>query len=107
MARCELSGKSPVVKNIVSHSNIKNKSTAYPNVQQKKLFSEALNQQVSLKIATSTIRTVDHKGGFDRYIAQADPQMLSKRAKAIQIKVLKILRSDKASKNKTTMKSEA
>lgn len=99
MARCELSGKSPVVKNIVSHSNIKNKSTAYPNVQQKKLFSEALNQQVSLKVAASTIRTVDHVGGFDRYIAQADPEMLSKRAKAIQTKVLKILRTNKKKKS--------
>ena len=99
MARCELSGKSPVVKNIVSHSNIKNKSTAYPNVQQKKLFSEALNQQVSLKLATSTIRTVDHVGGFDRYIAKADPAVLSKRAKAIQTKVLKVLRSNKKKKS--------
>ena len=100
MARCELSGKSPVVKNIVSHSNIKNKSVAYPNVQQKKLFSEILNQRVSLKMATSTIRAVDHMGGFDRYIVQANPDVLSKRAKAIQIKVLKILRFKSNKSNK-------
>jgi len=98
MSRCELSGKSPVVKNKVSHSNIKNKSTAFPNIQQKKLFSEALNQTVSLKVATSTIRTVDHVGGFDRYITQMDSDVLSKRAKAIQTKILRILRSNKKKK---------
>ncbi len=98
MARCELSGKSPVVKNKVSHSNIKNKSTAFPNIQQKKLFSEALNQTVSLKIAASTIRTVDHVGGLDRYITQMDSDLLSKRAKVIQTKILRILRSNKKKK---------
>ena len=99
MARCELSGKSPVSKNIVSHSNIKNKSKAYPNIQQKKLFSGTLNQQVSLKLAASTIRTVDHVGGFDRYITQADPGVLSKRAKTLQTKILKLLRSNKKKKS--------
>jgi large subunit ribosomal protein L28 len=98
MSRCELSGKSPVVKNKVSHSNIKNKSKAFPNIQQKKLFSEALNQTVSLKIAASTIRTVDHVGGFDRYITQTDSDVLSKRAKSIQTKILRILRSNKKKK---------
>ena len=102
MAKCELSGKGPVAKNIVSHSNIKNKSTAYPNVQQKKLFSSALNQQVSLKIATSTIRNIDHAGGLDRYIVKADDSVLSKRAKTFKSKVLKVLRS-----NTKTTKSEA
>lgn len=104
MARCELSGKGPVVKNIVSHSNIKNKSTAYPNVQQKKLFSSALNQQVSLKIATSTIRNIDHAGGLDRYIVKTDDEVLSKRAKTLKAKVLKVLRSNKKT---TKTKSEA
>ena len=33
MARCELTGKGPVVKNLVSHSNIKTKSTANANIQ--------------------------------------------------------------------------
>ncbi len=56
MSRCELSGKSPVVKNLVSHSNIKTKSVANPNVQRKRIFSKSLNQMVRLYMATSTIR---------------------------------------------------
>ena len=93
MAKCELSGKGPVAKNIVSHSNIKNKSTAMPNVQPKKLFSETLDRLVSLKLATSTIRTVEHRGGLDRYIVNADDSLLSKRAKTVKTQILKKLRT--------------
>lgn len=94
MAKCELSGKGPVAKNIVSHSNIKNKSIANPNVQPKRLFSDALNRLVSLKIATSTIRTIEHVGGFDRYITKkTDDAVLSKRARAVKSQILKKLRT--------------
>ena len=53
MPRCELSGKSPEVKNLVSHSNIKTKSVALPNVQQKRLYSTLLGEMIDLKLATS------------------------------------------------------
>ena len=100
MAKCELSGKGPVSKNIVSHSNIKNKSTAMPNIQPKRLFSETLDRLVSLKLATSTIRTIEHVGGFDRYIIKADDSVLSKRAMTVKTQILKKLRS--ATKTKAT-----
>jgi len=93
MARCELTGKGPVTKNKVSHSNIKNKSIAMPNVQPKRLFSETLDRLVSLKLATSTIRTIEHSGGFDRYIVKADDAVLSKRAMTVKSQILKKLRS--------------
>ena len=80
MSRCELSGKGPVVKNLVSHSNIKTKSRAYPNIQQKKLYSQTLNQLVGFKVATSAIRDIEHKGGLDTYILNQSDNKLSKRA---------------------------
>ncbi len=80
MSRCELSGKSPVVKNLVSHSNIKTKSVANPNVQRKRIFSKALNQMVRLYMATSTIRDMEHMGGLDTYILNQNDGVLSKRA---------------------------
>lgn len=84
MSRCELTGKGPVVKNLVSHSNIKTKSTAQPNVQKKRIFSRVLNQMVRLSIATSTIRDMEHVGGFDNYMLNADDSKLSK--KALEVK---------------------
>ncbi len=80
MSRCELTGKGPVVKNRVSHSNIKTKSTALPNVQKKRIFSRTLNMMVRLQIATSAIRDMGHTGGFDEFILNQDDSVLSKRA---------------------------
>jgi len=87
MPRCELSGKGPVVKNLVSHSNIKTKSTAYPNIQSKRVYSQALNSFVNFKVATSTLRTLEHKGGLDSYILKQDDKKLSKRALTVKNKI--------------------
>ena len=85
MAICELSGKKPVIKNLVSHSNIKTKKLVQPNVQYKRLFSKKLNKFFKLKLATSTLRTIDHIGGFDSYILKQDDVKLSKRALKIKL----------------------
>ena len=93
MPQCELTGKGPSVKNKVSHSNIKTKSVAHPNIQQKRLFSRALNQMVNLKMATSTIRTIEHVGGLDAYILNQPNESLSKRALAVKTKIQRHIRS--------------
>lgn len=87
MSRCELTGKSPVVKNLVSHSNIKTKSTAMPNVQRKRIFSRSLNQMVRLYVATSAIRDMEHSGGFDQYILNQPSELLSKRAIEVKAQI--------------------
>lgn len=93
MSRCELTGKSPVVKNSVSHSNIKTKGVAYPNIQRKRVYSQVLDQMFGFKMATTTLRTMEHQGGFDAFILRAATDKMSKRAKAIQKRV-----SDKLNK---------
>jgi large subunit ribosomal protein L28 len=80
MPRCELTGKKPVVKNLVSHSNIKTKSTAQPNIQKKRVFSKVLGQLVTLRMAASTLRDMEHSGGFDKFILNRCDSELSKRA---------------------------
>lgn len=95
MSKCEITGKGPVVKNLVSHSNIKTKSTAQPNVQKKRVFSRVLNEMVRLQIATSTIRDMEHAGGFDTYILKSDDAKLSKRAMAVKVKIKRKITSKK------------
>lgn len=95
MSRCELTGKSPQVKNLVSHSNIKTKSTAFPNVQQKRIFSNLLNEMVSLKMATSTLRSIDHVGSFDKYVLNQPDEKLSKKALTVKNRMLRKLRGQK------------
>ena len=104
MSRCELTGKSPVVKNKVSHSNIKTKSIALPNVQKKRLYSKVLNQFVRLQISTSALRDVEHMGGFDVFIIRQNPEKLSKRATEARAMIVAKMKSKKKSATKATAK---
>ena len=98
MPRCELTGKGPEVKNLVSHSNIKTKSIALPNVNYKRVFSPLLNQMVRLKIASSTIRSMEHMGGFDKFILNQSDTKLSKKALEFKTRMLRKLRGSSKSK---------
>jgi large subunit ribosomal protein L28 len=100
MPRCELTGKAPEVKNLVSHSNIKTKSVALPNVQQKRIFSPLLGTMISLKLAASTIRSIDHVGSVDKFILNAPDKRLTKRALTLKTRMLRKLRGQAGSKKK-------
>lgn len=91
MSKCELTGKGPIVKNLVSHSNVKTKKWMKPNIQKRRLFSEALSCFVTLRIANSTVRTIDHVGGFDRFILRQPSSVLSKRALQVKGRVSKVV----------------
>ena len=91
MPICELTSKKPVVINLVSHSHIKTKSRSRPNIQSKKLYSQALRQNFTFRIAMSTLRTIEHKGGFDAFILNQNPSVLSKKAMFVQKKIKKKL----------------
>lgn len=91
MARCELTGKGPVVKNLVSHSNIKTKSRAFLNIQSKRVFSKSLNKLVRFKMAVSTIKNMEASGGFDSFLLRQSDDQLSKRALSVKNKVRKKL----------------
>jgi large subunit ribosomal protein L28 len=95
MSRCELTGKSVVVKNLVSHSNIKTKSKAAPNIQKKRIFSKSLNQMVRLQMATSAIRDMEHMGGFDTFLLNQDDSVLSQRALAVKNRIRRKMRAQK------------
>lgn len=95
MSRCELTGKGVVVKNLVSHSNIKTKSTAQPNVQRKRIFSRTLNEMVRLYVATSAIRDMEHSGGFDAFILNVPEESLSKRAMEVKTKIRRKMNTKK------------
>jgi large subunit ribosomal protein L28 len=64
--RCELTGKGVQVGHRVSHSNIKSKHRFLPNLQKKRFWSTELNKFVTLRVTTSTIRTID-KLGLDHF----------------------------------------
>ena len=77
--RCELTGKSAQVGHKVSHSNIKTKRRFLPNLLNVTLISDSLGRQVRLRISAHALRSVDHRGGLDAFLAKARDVELSPR----------------------------
>lgn len=59
---CQLTGKSVMVGNNVSHSNRKTKRKFYPNLVTKKFFVPEEDSFITLKISTSALRNINKKG---------------------------------------------
>jgi large subunit ribosomal protein L28 len=91
--RCELTGKGVLVGHKVSHSNIKTKRRFLPNLANVTLQSEALKQNVRLRVSTNALKSVDHRGGLDAFLMKARDTDLSSRALELKRKVRKALAS--------------
>ena len=87
--RCELTGKGVLTGNNVSHAHNKTRRRFLPNLQRVSLHSDMLNQTVRFRVAASTLRTVDRKGGLDLFLLDADPRSLSTRARALRTRLEK------------------
>ena len=86
--RCELTGKSPLKGHNVSHSNNKTKRKFFPNLKKVSFKSDILKKNISLSVSNSALRTVDYKGGIDKFLKNAKAKKLSKKAKKIRNKII-------------------
>jgi large subunit ribosomal protein L28 len=87
--RCELTGKGVMTGHHVSHANNKTKRVFRPNLQTVSLASEALGQNVRLRISMNALRSVDRSGGLDAYLVRAKNDALSERARRFKRLILK------------------
>jgi large subunit ribosomal protein L28 len=63
MARvCQVTGKSPISGNSISHSNIKTKRRFLPNLQTKRFFLAEEDKWITLKLSTEALRTINKNG---------------------------------------------
>ena len=69
--RCELTGVSPLKGNNVSHANNKTKKRFLPNLKKITFKSDALKRNIRLNVTSSALRTVDFKGGLDKFLKTA------------------------------------
>ena len=86
---CELTAKAVMSGNNVSHANNKTKRRFLPNLVNVTLISEALNQNVRLRISAAALRSVEHRGGLDAFLAKADEKTLSQRARLLKKQIAK------------------
>ena len=87
--RCDLTGVGPVTGHNVSHANNKTKRRFLPNLCNVTLHSDKLDQGFKFKVAASALRTVDHIGGLDAFLAKADDAQLSPNALKVKRKLAK------------------
>ena len=86
---CELTGKGPMSGHNVSHANNKTKRRFLPNLNEVTLMSETLGQSFRLRISAAALRSVDHRGGLDAFLAKARDEELSPRAQRIKRDIAK------------------
>ena len=90
--RCQLTGKSYLNGNNVSHAKNRTKRKFLPNIHKVTFISEKLGCSIQLKVAASTIRTVEKKGGLDEFLLNTANSKLPAKAKTIKKQILSFLK---------------
>ena len=93
---CELTGKGRQVGNNVSHANNKTKRVFLPNLQDVTLISDSLERSVKLRVSTHGLRSVEHVGGLDNWLAKTGEDKLSPKAAKLKRELAKKQASAKA-----------
>ena len=88
--KCQLTGKTYLSGNNVSHAKNRTKRRFLPNLQKISFTSDKLKKSIQLKVAASTIRTVEKKGGLDEYLLSASNTKLPPEALRIKKQILSI-----------------
>lgn len=86
---CELTGKGRLVGNNVSHANNKTKRTFLPNLQNVTLISDSLGRGVKLRVSMNGLRSVEHVGGLDNWLAKTSDEKLSLKARRLKREIAK------------------
>ncbi|MBB5752454.1 50S ribosomal protein L28 [Prosthecomicrobium pneumaticum] len=87
--RCELTGKAVMTGNTVSHANNKSRRRYLPNLCQVTLISDALGQSYRLRVSANALRSVEHRGGLDAFLAKASAEELSQKALVLKRQIAK------------------
>ncbi len=87
--RCELTGKGVMVGNNVSHAKNRTRRRFLPNLNEVTLTSELLGQSHKFRICAAALRTVDHRGGLDAFMAKAADADLSPKALKLKREIAK------------------
>ena len=88
--RCQLIGTGYLNGKNVSHAKNRTKRRFLPNLQKITFISEILNCSIQLKVAASTIRTVEKLGGLDEFLLNISSSKLTPKARKIKKKILSV-----------------
>ena len=83
--KCELTGVLPLKGHNVSHANNKTKRRFLPNLKKITFKSDVLRRSIKLNVTNAALRSVDFKGGLDKYLKSAKNTKLSKRVLKLKL----------------------
>ena len=86
--KCQLTGKTYLSGNNVSHAKNRTKRRFLPNLQKISFISDKLGKSIQLKVAASSIRTVEKKGGLDEYLLKTSNTKLPTEALKLKKQIL-------------------
>ncbi len=85
--KCELTGVLPLKGHNVSHAKNKTKRRFIPNLKKVIFKSDILKRNVRLNVTNAALRTVDFKGGLDKFLLKAKNIKLSKKVKKLKASI--------------------
>lgn len=87
--RCELTGKAVLTGNNVSHAKNRTRRVFRPNLNDVTLSSDTLGRSFKFRISAAALRTVDHRGGLDAFMAKSKDAELSPSALKVKKDIIK------------------
>ena len=66
----------------------KQKRRFLPNLKKISFKSEILKKNIRLNVSNAALRTVDFKGGLDKYLIKAKNSILSKRVQRLKFSII-------------------
>jgi len=92
---CQITGKTRTTGNKRSHAENKTRRTFEVNLHETTVYSELLKRKISLKVTSAGLRTLDHKGGFDAFIADTAKTKLDPALRIYKSQITKALEAAK------------
>ena len=86
--KCELTGKTFLTGNNVSHAKNRTKRRFLPNLQKSSMHSSILGKTLQFRVAASTIRTVEKKGGLDEFLLNSSNSHLTEKAQKLKLQLV-------------------
>jgi len=87
--RCELTGKTVMTGNNVSHAHRKTRRRYLPNLCQVSLLSDAMGRTYRFRVSAHALRSVEHSGGLDVFLTKASDADLSLKARRLKRDIAK------------------
>jgi len=104
--KCELLVVGVMSGNKVSHSNRKTRRRFLPNLKEISFKSDALGIDLNLKVAASTLRTINKYGSIDNFLVNHNYAKMTDAAKKLRVKIKKkLVKSGKLEEVKIAKKS--